>query len=72
MHDISITECHQISGGVSQETAISGNLAVVGMGVAVAVTGATAPVWFPVAMIAVSVGLTGSYINDRLNKRNSH
>lgn len=59
MKELTVAQAGVVSVGVSQDTAIDGNFAIAAIGVAVA--GATAPVWFPLAMIGVSVRLTASY-----------
>jgi len=61
MKELKVEQVEVVSGGVSQDTAINGNFAIVAIGVGVAAAGATAPVWFPLAMIGVSVSLTASY-----------
>ncbi|MDP2562510.1 hypothetical protein [Psychrobium sp. 1_MG-2023] len=60
MRQLTIDEVNQVNGGVSQEAAIGGNLSIVAIGAGVAIAG-SAPVWFPVLMIGVSVSLTASY-----------
>ena len=64
LNTLSASELNALSGGVDQATAIGTNLGIVGIGVGVAVAGATAPVWFPLAMIAGSVAVTAAYISE--------
>jgi hypothetical protein len=67
MKELTLEQVEEVSGGVSQDLAIGGNLSIVGIGVGIAVAG-SAPAWFPIAMIGVSIGLTVSYISSRLGK----
>lgn len=62
MKVLSRVESLNVSGGVDQSTAINTNLGIIGIGVGIAATTATAPVWFPVLMIATSIAVTASYI----------
>jgi len=56
MYELNVVELDAVDGAMSQGEVVATNMAIVGMGVAIAITaGATAPVWFPVAMIAVSI-----------------
>lgn len=62
IRELSAIEIEAVAGGVSQDTAIAGNLAIVGIGVGIMVAGATAPIWFPIAMMGASIGLTASFL----------
>lgn len=66
MKELNLNDIEQVSGGVSQELAIGGNLSIVAIGTAVGLAGATAtaPIWFTAGLIGVSLGLTGSYISS--------
>ncbi len=68
MRELNVNEIQDVNGGfpkegfVSLEGSIGINMSVIAMGAGIAAAGATAPVWFPVAMISVSIAATGSYI----------
>lgn len=66
IRELDLNEIDTVSGGVSQDTAINTNLGIIGIGVGVAVAGVTAPAWFPIAMMGVSIAATGSYIYQQL------
>ncbi|MBU2884106.1 hypothetical protein KO525_02460 [Psychrosphaera sp. B3R10] len=65
MRELSVNEVIEVSGAVDQDTAISTNATIVTIGAGIAVAG-SAPAWFPIAMIAVSLTTTYSYISDLL------
>ena len=67
MKELTFEQVEEVSGGVSQDLAIGGNLSIVGIGVGIAVAG-SAPAWFPIAMIGVSIGLTASYLYKVLGR----
>lgn len=62
MRELNVNEIEQVNGGVTQGEAIGGNLSIVAIGVGIAVAG-SAPAWFPVMMIGVSISLTSSYLS---------
>ncbi|MBB1331411.1 hypothetical protein H5087_18910 [Pseudoalteromonas sp. SR43-7] len=64
MRELNVNEIQEVNGGVDQSTAVGGNLGIIAIGVGVLAAGATAPVWFGIGMIAVSVSLTASYIME--------
>ncbi len=64
MRELNTCEIEEVNGGVEQATAIGTNLGIVGIGVGILVAGATAPAWFAVGMIAVSISTTVSYIYE--------
>lgn len=68
MRVISLDEIDQVSGAVTQSDVISTNLAIIGIGAAAVMAGFTAPAWWPVALIGVSLAVTGSYISDVLQR----
>lgn len=55
MRNLTAVEVEAVDGGTDQATAVSTNLGIVAIGVGILVAGVTAPAWFPIAMIAVSV-----------------
>lgn len=55
MRELSNTEIDVVCGAVDQSTAISTNLGIVAIGVGVIAGGLTAPAWFPLGLIAVSI-----------------
>ncbi|MGQ0800505.1 MAG: hypothetical protein ACT4NL_10390 [Pseudomarimonas sp.] len=65
MNTLDAAELNAVSGGTDQATAIGTNLGIIGIGVGILAAGATAPVWFPLAMIGISVAVTASYISTQ-------
>ncbi|ATU94111.1 hypothetical protein [Phyllobacterium zundukense] len=61
LRELNPDELGIVSGGVSQDTAINTNLAIIGIGVGILAAGATAPAWFPIAMMGVGVAAVVSY-----------
>ncbi|WP_059364716.1 hypothetical protein [Pseudoalteromonas sp. '520P1 No. 423'] len=62
MQKLNENEIQSVTGGVTQGEAIGGNMSIVAIGVGIAVAG-SAPAWFPIMMIGVSVSLTASYLS---------
>ncbi len=58
MRPLTINEIDAVGGAVDQATAIGTNMGIIAIGVGILAAGATAPVWFPMAMIAISVTTT--------------
>lgn len=54
MKNLEYNEILEVAGGIDQGTVISTNLGIVGIGVGILVVGASAPFWFPAAMIGIS------------------
>jgi hypothetical protein len=55
MRELTLNEVEQVDGALSAGETVATNLGIVAIGVGICVAGATAPIWFPLAMIAVSV-----------------
>lgn len=66
MRELTIEEVGKVSGAVTQSDVISTNLAIIGIGCGAVFAGMTAPAWGPIALIGVSVVVTGSYIYETL------
>lgn len=64
MKELTMNEVKSVNGGVSQGTAIGGNLSIIAIGVGIIAAPITAPAWFIGGMIAISVSLTASYISE--------
>lgn len=65
MRELNLEEIRTVSGSVSQSTAIGTNMGIIGFGVAITLAaGMTAPMWFPLGMMAVSVGVTTAYLTE--------
>lgn len=67
MQELDINEIEKVYGGVSQEAAIGTNMSIVAIGAGIAVAG-SAPAWFPIAMIAVSIATTYTYVSSVVNE----
>jgi hypothetical protein len=67
MRELNVNEIEQINGGVSQGEAIGTNMSIVAIGVGIAVAG-SAPAWFPVLMIGVSIATTYSYLTSTFER----
>lgn len=67
MQTLTIEEIEQVGGGVTQSDVISTNMAIIGIGAAAVMAGFTAPAWGPVALIGVSLAVTGSYLRETLD-----
>ncbi|WP_371377835.1 hypothetical protein [Thalassotalea aquiviva] len=65
MKELNLDEVQAVTGGISQEGAIGTNISIVGIGVAIAVAG-SAPAWFPITMIGLSIVTTSTYIYKSL------
>ncbi len=63
MRELNVNEIQEVNGGVTQGEAIGTNMSIVAIGVGIAVAG-SAPAWFPIMMIGVSVATTLSFISD--------
>lgn len=68
MRDLTVQEIDAVDGAVSQSDVISTNLAIIGIGAGAIFAGMTAPAWGPVALIGLSVAVTGTYIYETLSK----
>ncbi|MDP5030506.1 hypothetical protein [Paraglaciecola sp.] len=66
MRELDKNEIVQVGGGVSQEGAIGINMGIISIGVGIAIAG-SAPAWFPIAMIGVSIYATASAISSALS-----
>ncbi|MCL1050331.1 hypothetical protein L2755_11920 [Shewanella abyssi] len=64
IEELTMNEIEQVNGGVGQAGVIGANLSIIGIGVGIMVAGATAPAWFAVGMIAVSISVTASYLSS--------
>lgn len=66
MRELTVKEVGCVDGAVSQSDVIATNLCVIGIGAAAVFAGMTAPAWGPVALIVLSVAVTGTYIKENL------
>ena len=66
MRELTMMEVENVAGAPSQSDVIQTNLTIIGIGAAAIFAGFTAPAWGPVALIVVSVAVTGTYISERL------
>lgn len=66
MRELTVQEMNLVDGAVTQSDVISTNLAIIGIGAGAVFVGMTAPAWGPIALIGLSLAVTGSYIYDQL------
>ena len=55
MRTLALNEIENVNGALSADGTAGLNLGIVAIGVGVLAAGATAPIWFPIAMIGVSI-----------------
>lgn len=55
MRTLALNEIEKVNGALSADGTAGLNLGIVAIGVGILAAGATAPLWFPVAMIGVSI-----------------
>lgn len=66
MRELTFQEMDLVDGAVSQSDAISTNLTIIGIGAGAIFAGMTAPAWGPIALIGLSVAVTGTYVYEQL------
>ncbi len=66
MIELSVEQVASVEGGVSQSDVIQTNLTIIGIGAAAVFAGFTAPAWGPIALMGLSVAVTGTYIYEQL------
>ena len=66
MRDLTCQELECVGGAVSQSDVINTNLTIIAIGAAAVFAGFTAPAWGPIALIGLSVAVTGTYVSEQL------
>lgn len=66
MRELTVQEMNLVDGAVTQSDVITTNLTIIGIGAGAVFAGMTAPAWGPIALIGLSLAVTGSYIYDQL------
>lgn len=66
MQELNATELDMVGGGVSQSDVIGVNMGIIGIGAGAVFAGLTAPAWGPVALIGLSVAVTGMYFYEQI------
>lgn len=66
MRELIFQEVELVDGAVTQSDVISTNLAIIGIGAGAIFAGMTAPAWGPIALIGLSVAVTGTYVYEQL------
>ena len=66
MREITAEEVSLVDGAVTQSDVINVNLGVIGIGAGAIFAGMTAPAWGPVALIGLSIAVTGTYIYEQM------
>ena len=66
MRELTVEEVDLVDGGVSQSDVVNTNLTIIGIGAAAVFAGMTAPAWGPIALIGLSVGMTGTYLYEQM------
>lgn len=66
MQALTHEEIEQVGGGVNQSDVISTSMAIIGIGAAAVLAGFIAPAWGPVALVGVSLAVTGSYLREMM------
>ncbi|WP_296282506.1 hypothetical protein [Pseudoxanthomonas sp.] len=66
MRELTFQEVESVDGAVTQSDVISTNLAIIGIGAGAIFAGMTAPAWGPIALIGLSVAVTGTYVYEQL------
>lgn len=59
-------ELDAVNGAVSQSDVISTNMGIIAIGAGAVFAGMTAPAWGPIALIGLSVAVTGAYVYEQL------
>lgn len=65
MRELTFEEVNVVDGAVTQSDVISTNLTIIGIGAGAVLAGMTAPAWVPIALIGLSVTVTGTYIYEQ-------
>ena len=66
MQNLKAEEVRHVGGAVTQSDVISTNMGIIAIGAGAVLAGFTAPAWGPVALIGVSLAVTGSYIYETM------
>jgi hypothetical protein len=64
MQELTLDEIDAASGAANQSDVIATNMSIIGIGAGAIMAGFTAPAWGPIALIGVSLAVTGSFIYD--------
>jgi hypothetical protein len=66
VRELSENELDVVSGAVSQSDVIGVNMGIIGIGAGAVFAGMTAPAWGPVALIGLSIAVTGAFVYEQL------